>query len=1830
MQWVTVLSSIASVVVAPLEYHHFDLSSNFSASSGLVRLPTITVRVMAVPGLSGVSRALRIVAMEGDAARAWAEASGKSPYIPLESIGAEAGVQLVDNAVTVTADAAYTLSVKVSAWAQPTFILLAVCDGIMAVVDAVPPSYLKHGVLLPPPAFTMPQLVVPAAPLTFDTIAFPSSLSEGSTFSMKVTLPAAGLPQSLTLQGNTNSLSKASNHLQLFESRNTLAHLTFLKLYLSNARCSAVAAASSAHANDIFTSTHPASSSVSDGLDGAFKRLIGNVFSSCASGSIQGASVRICSFSIGLSISGMVVPYKIIVVGLGGALIGSSAAITLLPIISSVHVFPSLFPQLFDNRVYKAAVQVSQRYEAPSLPFIYVSSSYTPLQNKHAVWTLISSSGPVAVILRTIAAQSGIGGGLQLKELTLMSASASLLSSSTTVDVTLSAAVDGTSHSLPLDSAAVATSSASIQAVMRQCGVTKAGWVSATTALAAEVAFTSTLDGPVARVLDFQGNPLPNMIVCLRVGAFYNSAVVACSSSNSNGTAQLPSFVLPSVRFFAGAVVPWHLAALPSYSTSREVANACIQSAGFSFDDMETHSPVKFSGLGFKSCQACVTPTSPSAHHPIISMHPSPQPASSLSGGILSVYVHSNTTTPPDLSRFPNAVRAAASTQQEVHVLLQCRSHNNVALLPNDAVISCPIRDGNSSSGNSVYGGAWIQLLQLWDAEKLFYPLPPPDSILETLAMSTGVASASVTGVLSWSVTSAAASGADSAATLMSIVLERPESSMYVLRVRMGIAASPLIYVVFPSCITAMSIVSLNPSAMNPYLLLYGRQLSVNVTVDLTCDSQPSFRCKKERAELIVKNGSTIVPVFSRAVSSMPQRGFLINPLQNNLPTIYFGSASFTRTAVRLYPGREVLLDEASSNNPLSARVRPLQPPLADSFFRSSLEYPVRTEIIVNGTGVVTGELNFVTLTSPQSLSSPQPLFLSWVNSSTSKSSSIPSAKSTEMFSIFNPLPETTIRVARSPSHGVTGVSPAYWITRQISTPVFCVVVDRSLVAGELLGGTIVDAAIGDDQFLQGGLGVEWRVTAEAVASTLPQGSVLPSALGAFPFTGITSAPPSSSPLPSFNLPPHRDVFYTTPHTLPLLLLPGVYSLWGRVVSGTSRTAFGNYKLLSRVEVSNVVQSLEFISFPSVMVVGVTYTVTIRAVGQAGSAISGALIRLQAFSNTGTFVSACGSASRACAATTGANGTAAIPFTPWTASGSSHSLIASSGTASVTAFAALSIAPAVVSLSIVQPLAGSDDLGHASVSVTNASKVSGAILASGDIQADLQGIQLPELRIADLYGRPINQLRASFNVHAGESCSLFTQREMSQQLFSVTFRTVRYQASKQTYLVDGVQFHPNGTETGMYCVIFESNGLFVAQESPFIVRNTVSPDPVYLSQLRTVLYLGLFSLAFTFNANLVSSNYLSFVVAVGAVGFYALLAILYADAEIKMRGGVNGAPPFNQGALAIMLLVVVLLAAYSGILLVLWLFKTDFFDDRQLLFRSTLKNIFLKDKIAIAAEAAAVRETRTPMSSSKVFPSLDPKAALAAAKLRVEALKKRTWRQHIAAARDAVARLMNWIMGIPPGANAESGMFFMPVRFLSAAAVSFLGVFVYILVAESGVRWVFTMVYQRRALVIDDQWAITRFSAASTLGNVISSPAYPLSSHRSPMHNKYDVWAVVFTVLRNFGQDVSKVDTFASSVQSACSLSFLVAFGAYAFNWVMMARSYRNLVLNIRTGEIRIDSTQYHMTDASAYVGRQLWSSIASLLLLQLPLSFAIFMFLWGPTRSESEFSHLHRSFLGV
>jgi hypothetical protein len=201
LQWVSVLSSTASVTVAPLQYPLFDLTTNFSSTSGVVTLPALSITVTAVPGLSSSPRTLRIIALEGSSAKYWAEASGKAPYNPLESIGAEAAVQLSRNTAAVAADGVYVISAVVSAWAQPTFILLVLCDGVAAVVDAVPPAFLKPGVLLPPPVFTMPQLALPDTPLTFDTTVFPSSLAEAATFSMKVTLPSAGLPKSLVLQG---------------------------------------------------------------------------------------------------------------------------------------------------------------------------------------------------------------------------------------------------------------------------------------------------------------------------------------------------------------------------------------------------------------------------------------------------------------------------------------------------------------------------------------------------------------------------------------------------------------------------------------------------------------------------------------------------------------------------------------------------------------------------------------------------------------------------------------------------------------------------------------------------------------------------------------------------------------------------------------------------------------------------------------------------------------------------------------------------------------------------------------------------------------------------------------------------------------------------------------------------------------------------------------------------------------------------------------------------------------------------------------------------------------------------------------------------------------------------------------------------------------------------------------------------------------------------------------------------------------------------------------------------------------------------------------------
>ena len=70
---------------------------------------------------------------------------------------------------------------------------------------------------------------------------------------------------------------------------------------------------------------------------------------------------------------------------------------------------------------------------------------------------------------------------------------------------------------------------------------------------------------------------------------------------------------------------------------------------------------------------------------------------------------------------------------------------------------------------------------------------------------------------------------------------------------------------------------------MEPYLLLFGRRLTVNVTVDTLCETQPSSRCRRERIELVLKiNGTSIIvrlPPTTPTPTPHPHTGTSLLPL---------------------------------------------------------------------------------------------------------------------------------------------------------------------------------------------------------------------------------------------------------------------------------------------------------------------------------------------------------------------------------------------------------------------------------------------------------------------------------------------------------------------------------------------------------------------------------------------------------------------------------------------------------------------------------------------------------------------------------------------------------------------------------------------------------------------------------------------------------------------------------------------------------------------------------------------------------------------------------------
>ncbi len=120
-----------------------------------------------------------------------------------------------------------------------------------------------------------------------------------------------------------------------------------------------------------------------------------------------------------------------------------------------------------------------------------------------------------------------------------------------------------------------------------------------------------------------------------------------------------------------------------------------------------------------------------------------------------------------------------------------------------------------------------------------------------------------------------------------------------------------------------------------------------------------------------------------------------------------------------------------------------------------------------------------------------------------------------------------------------------------------------------------------------------------------------------------------------------------------------------------------------------------------------------------------------------------------------------------------------------------------------------------------------------------------------------------------------------------------------------------------------------------------------------------------------------------------------------------------------------------------------------------------------------------------------------------------------------------------------------------------------------------------------------------------------------PYSYTYDVVAMVYTVVEAFydrGGDV--FESLITSMTIAATIASGTVGLAFIWAWVHQFRSYRQLIFQIRDAPRLMDASKYPPVEAGGYVGRQMWSSVLSAMLVYVPvfcLSLALF---WSPTQS--------------
>jgi hypothetical protein len=184
-----------------------------------------------------------------------------------------------------------------------------------------------------------------------------------------------------------------------------------------------------------------------------------------------------------------------------------------------------------------------------------------------------------------------------------------------------------------------------------------------------------------------------------------------------------------------------------------------------------------------------------------------------------------------------------------------------------------------------------------------------------------------------------------------------------------------------------------------------------------------------------------------------------------------------------------------------------------------------------------------------------------------------------------------------------------------------------------------------------------------------------------------------------------------------------------------------------------------------------------------------------------------------------------------------------------------------------------------------------------------------------------------------------------------------------------------------------------------------------------------------------------------------------------------------------------------------------------------------------------------------------------------------------------------------------------PMRLLAGLTLSLVGLCIMLVGFESAHMRTRFGLERLRAEVVRYRVALGNFDTSVDLPQEKGALPTP------PYSDTYDIVALTYTVMESlYGSGHELFADLLAALEMGTFVGNCCVIAAWLWTSVQTLRQYRRQMLQLRADRTLVNHWKFPIHEAAGYPGRQLWASLASGLLVWLPMALLVALFMWGPS----------------